>query len=69
MEWTGIAKMDPEFIETKESKLVKRWQLSVSHDRKKAEMSFMTQDGKWHTLFFSTDEQAVMTLTDRKKKS
>jgi hypothetical protein len=62
MEWTGISKVTKEFKEIEDSKLISRWQTSVSSDRKRMEVSFQTFDGLWHKLFMATDEQAVMTL-------
>ena len=63
MEWTGIAKVSPEFKKIEESKLVLGWKMSVTSDKKIIEISFHTKDGRWHTFFRASDEQAMMTLS------
>jgi hypothetical protein len=62
MENNDIVKQPSEFKEVEYSKLVKRWQLSVSSNRKMVELSFQTMNGEWHSLFTATDEQAIKTL-------
>lgn len=44
------------------SKLIRGWHLMVADDKKQAEVSFMTMDGVWHSLYFITDKVAVDSL-------